>query len=214
LASGTTHLLLNWRSPVPTIGASGAIAGVMGAYFLLYPRAKILTLIPIFFIPYFVELSAFFFLGIWFLFQFIRAAGSSAQVGGVAWWAHIGGFVFGMIFLQLLLQLPETGISRQIRRRAPQRKSHRLQVIRTGAGGSEDPNLYGTIAVTPREAALGTRKLVNIPWGIQKRLFKVNIPAGVKEGTTLRLTGMGREPPGQPRGDLYLKIVMQQENPD
>ncbi len=63
-ASGLFHLFLNWQSPVPTIGASGAIAGVMGAYLLLYPRSKILTLIPIFFIPYFIEIPAFFFLGL------------------------------------------------------------------------------------------------------------------------------------------------------
>jgi membrane associated rhomboid family serine protease len=210
-ASGTTHLLLNWHSPIPTIGASGAIAGVMGAYFLLYPKARILTLIPILFIPYFVELSAFFFLGIWFLFQFISAAGSSAHGGGVAWWAHIGGFVFGILVVKLFLRIPETGLSRQIRRRAPQRKTHRLQIIRTGAGASDDPNLYGTIAVTAREATFGTSKLVNIPWGFQRRLFKISIPAGSKEGTTLRLAGMGRELVRGGRGDLFLKIVLQPE---
>ena len=60
-ASGLTHLFLNWHSQIPTIGASGAIAGVMGAYFILYPKSRILTLIPIFFIPYFIEVPAFFF---------------------------------------------------------------------------------------------------------------------------------------------------------
>jgi hypothetical protein len=199
---------------VPTIGASGAIAGVMGAYFVLYPKSRILTLIPIFFIPYFVELSAFFFLGIWLLFQFISAAGSSAEAGGVAWWAHIGGFAFGILFLKIFLFIPETGMSRRIRKQTLQRKTPRLQVIRTGAGGSGDANLYGTLAVTPREAEHGTAKLVNIPWGFQKRLFKVAIPAGVREDTTLRLSGMGRELPEGRRGDLYLKIVIQHEQPD
>jgi membrane associated rhomboid family serine protease len=65
-ASGLFHLFLNWQSPVPTIGASGAIAGVMGAYLILFPYSKILTLIPILFIPYFIEIPAYFFLGLWF----------------------------------------------------------------------------------------------------------------------------------------------------
>jgi hypothetical protein len=82
-ASGLFHLFLNWQSPVPTIGASGAIAGVMGAYLILFPRSRILTLIPILFIPYFIEIPAFFFLGIWFLLQFLGAAGSGAQGGAL-----------------------------------------------------------------------------------------------------------------------------------
>ena len=86
------------RSSMPVIGASGAIAGVMGAYYVLFPRARILTFIPIFIIPWFIELPAFFFLGWWFLLQLF--AGTVAQVlpssgGGVAWWGHIGGFIAG-----------------------------------------------------------------------------------------------------------------------
>ncbi|NIO03048.1 MAG: rhomboid family intramembrane serine protease, partial [Proteobacteria bacterium] len=64
-AAGLIHLVSNWNSQLPTIGASGAIAGVMGAYFLFYPRARILTMVPIFFFPFFFELPAFFFLGYW-----------------------------------------------------------------------------------------------------------------------------------------------------
>jgi len=164
LASGLFHLFINWHSQIPTIGASGAIAGVMGAYFLLYPKSRILTLIPIFFIPYFIELPAFFFIGIWFVLQFISAAGSSAQMGGVAWWAHIGGFVFGIIFLKMFLKIPQSGITQRIRQKTVKQKTHRLQVIRT-VGSANDPNLYGSIEVTPREARSGTLKLVNIPWG-------------------------------------------------
>lgn len=93
------------NSTVPLIGASGAIAGVLGAYFLLFPRAKILTLIPlVIFFPV-VEVSAFFFLGFWFLMQFIQgsaSAGTSAE-GGIAWWAHAGGFVVGVVLLPVLL---------------------------------------------------------------------------------------------------------------
>ena len=94
-------------SYAPLIGASGAIAGVLGAYFLLYPRAKILTLIPMFVFFPVVEIPAVFFLGFWFLVQFLQGwltagAGGSAS-GGVAWWAHIGGFVFGAALLPIFL---------------------------------------------------------------------------------------------------------------
>jgi membrane associated rhomboid family serine protease len=94
------------NSMVPNIGASGAIAGVLGAYFLLFPKARILTLVPLFFFFPVVEIPAFFFLGIWFLLQFMSGAATigrtSALTGGVAWWAHIGGFLAGMILLKLI----------------------------------------------------------------------------------------------------------------
>ncbi|MEW6488436.1 MAG: rhomboid family intramembrane serine protease [Thermodesulfobacteriota bacterium] len=97
VAAGLLHLFFNWGSALPTIGASGAVAGVMGAYFLLYPRARILTLVPIFVFVTFVELPAFVFLGLWFLLQFLSgtAAAASGGAGGIAWWAHVGGFVAG-----------------------------------------------------------------------------------------------------------------------
>ncbi len=205
LASGVSHLVINWHSKVPTIGASGAIAGVMGAYFILYPRAKVLTLVPIFFFFQFFELPAFVFLGIWFLFQFLSAAGTSAQVGGIAWWAHIGGFVFGVIFLKLFEMLPTSGVSRKTRDLTRKRKTPRFQVIRP-AGFGTDADLYTPISITEREALFGARKLVNIPEGFKKRTFFLTIPAGVSEGTTLRLKGMGRQTAEGLRGDLYLKV--------
>jgi membrane associated rhomboid family serine protease len=207
LASGASHLFINWHSQVPTIGASGAIAGVMGAYFLLYPKSRILTLIPLFFIPYFLELPAFFFLGIWFILQFLSAAGPHGQEGGIAWWAHIGGFVFGMVFLKLFLQIPESGFTQKLRRKTSRKKTHSLQAIRV-SGTPSDSNLYGSIIITPMEARLGTRKLVNIPLGHQKRLFRVTVPPDVRQGTHLRLAGMGRRMDGV-RGDLFLKVVIQ-----
>ncbi len=208
-ASGLSHLFLNWHSQIPTIGASGAIAGVMGAYFLLYPRSRILTLIPIFFIPYFLELPAFFFLAVWFIFQFISAAGSPAHEGGVAWWAHIGGFVSGMIFLKLFLRVPESKIARQVGQKTTRKRTHRLQAIHTTSRAG-DPNLYGSISITPTEAILGTHKLVNIPWAFQRRLFRVSIPPGVKDGTRLRLAGMGRQIDREARGDLFLRVTIKQ----
>ena len=208
LTSGLSHLVFNFNSTMPTIGASGAIAGVMGAYFILFPKAKILTLIPIFFIPYFIEIPAFFFLGIWFVFQFLSAAGSHGQMAGIAWWAHIGGFIFGIIFLKLFLALPEGGISYRLRRMTEKKKSYRLQIIRP-VGMANDPNLYGKITITHFEAIAGTQKLVNIPWGFQKRLFKVIVPPGMKEGSLLKLKGLGKDAPHGQKGDLLLKVAIQ-----
>jgi len=205
ITSGFSHLIINLHSNIPTIGASGAIAGVMGAYLILYPNAKILTLIPIIFIPWFIEIPAFFFLGLWFVFQFISAAGSHGGIGGIAWWAHIGGFIFGIIFLKILLALPGTGVSAPMRKVTAKRKTHRLQVIRP-VGPGEDPHLYGTITITSFEALTGTLKLVNIPWGFQKRLVRVAVPAGVQAGSKLRLKGLGKITPDGQRGDLYLKV--------
>lgn len=98
VGASAAHLLTNADSGVPTIGASGAIAGVMGSYLLLYPRAMVLTLVPIFFFIQIVVLPAPLFLGVWFLLQFFQGtlAITATQAGGVAWWAHIGGFVFGL----------------------------------------------------------------------------------------------------------------------
>jgi membrane associated rhomboid family serine protease len=208
VASGVSHLLLNLHSNLPTIGASGAIAGVMGAYFILHPRSKILTLIPIFFIPYFIEIPAYVFLGLWFALQFISAAASHGQAGGVAWWAHIGGFIFGIIFLKILLALPGAQPPAKIRRVTARKKSPHLQVIRP-VGPGPDPHLYGVITISPHEAAGGTHKLVNIPWGFHKRLFRVSVPPGVKAGSKLRLKGLGKKVGSDylgDRGNLYLKV--------
>lgn len=210
LASGLTHLFINWHSQLPTVGASGAIAGVMGAYFLLYPHSKILTFIPIFFIPYFIEIPAFFFLGLWFLLQFISAAGTPAGGGGIAWWAHIGGFVFGILFLKLFLLVPELSISRQIRKKTTKKKSPRLQVIKpTSPSTTTDaPKVYQTIVVTPREAQLGTRKLLSFSSGSRKKLLRITVPPGSRDGTVLRLAGAGQQLQDGTEGDLYLKVAV------
>jgi membrane associated rhomboid family serine protease len=204
MTSGLCHLFFNLHSNVPTIGASGAIAGVMGAYLILYPNSKILTLIPIIIIPWFIEIPAFFFLGLWFVLQFINATGSHGSISGIAWWAHIGGFVFGIIYLKGFLVLPETGLSHKIRRLTAKRKTDRLQVIRP-VGIDSDPDLYATINISAYEALVGTRKVVNIPWGFQKRLIRVTVPPGVKDGSKLRLKGLGKITPAGLRGDLFLK---------
>jgi membrane associated rhomboid family serine protease len=89
-------------SVVPMVGASGAIAGVMGAYFVLYPKSRIVTLIPLFFFFQVIEVPAILFLGIWFVMQFLSGVGSivttagGGPAGGVAFWAHVAGFVAGI----------------------------------------------------------------------------------------------------------------------
>jgi len=207
VASGISHVLLNLNSNMPTIGASGAIAGVMGAYFILHPRAKILTLIPIIIIPWIIEIPAFFFLGFWLVLQFINAAASHGDVGGIAWWAHIGGFVFGIIFLKLFLLLPSVGFTERMRPVTTKKKTPRLQVIRPVAPGNET-NLYGTIHITPFEALAGTKKMVNIPWGFRKKLVRILIPPDIKKDTKLRLKGLGRLTTDGQKGDLLLKVVI------
>jgi membrane associated rhomboid family serine protease len=104
VAAGLAHIYTNPSSDLPTVGASGAIAGVMGAYTVLYPKARVLTLIPIFYFIRIVELPAYVFLGIWFLMQSFSGAialAASGAYGGVAWWAHIGGFAAGAIIVLL-----------------------------------------------------------------------------------------------------------------
>lgn len=105
VAAGLTHVYLVPRFALPTVGASGAVAGVLGAYFVLYPRASVITLVPLFFLPWFVEITAFLYLGLWFLSQLwsgLLSLGSVGAFGGIAWWAHVGGFVFGMLVVNIL----------------------------------------------------------------------------------------------------------------
>jgi hypothetical protein len=105
VAASALHVFFNLDSRTPTIGASGAIAGVLGAYVLLYPRARVLTLIPILILVTTAWIPAFVFIGLWFLFQWIGAQRSLfvfEEAGGVAYWAHVGGFLAGMAFLLLL----------------------------------------------------------------------------------------------------------------
>lgn len=98
MAASAAHFLVDRTSTMPTVGASGAIAGVMGAYFLLYARARVLCIVPIVFFIQIMWLPAPLFLGIWFLMQFYQGTASitSMHSGGVAWWAHIGGFLAGL----------------------------------------------------------------------------------------------------------------------
>ncbi|NLA04808.1 MAG: rhomboid family intramembrane serine protease [Firmicutes bacterium] len=97
-ASQLFHIFSDPHSTIPLVGASGAIAGVLGAYFVLFPRARVLTLVPIFFFITFVRLPAVLFLGLWFILQLFNASLQGAAMGAqaVAWWAHVGGFLVGL----------------------------------------------------------------------------------------------------------------------
>lgn len=205
LASGIVHLTSNPYSQIPTIGASGAIAGVMGAYFVLFPRAKILTLIPLLFFFPIWEIPAYFFLGLWFILQFLSATASSGDMGGIAWWAHIGGFIFGIIFLKLFSHVPKSGASSRIRKLTRKSATSRIQVIRP-VSIHKDGNSYGNIYINSREGFLGTRKLISIAMGLRKRTFFLTIPPGMSDGETLRLRGLGSPFEQGKRGDLYLKV--------
>jgi membrane associated rhomboid family serine protease len=99
-AAGLAHWFLNPDSTVPTVGASGAIAGVMGAYLFMYPSSRVVILIPILIFPLFFEIPALIYLGFWALSQVFSGTLSLAKpedVGGVAWWAHVGGFLAGLV---------------------------------------------------------------------------------------------------------------------
>jgi membrane associated rhomboid family serine protease len=99
VGAGLLHVFFNLSSPLPALGASGAISGVMGAYIVLFPRSRILTLVFIFLVP----IPAFIILGYWFVLQFlggITTLGARAT-GGVAWWAHVGGFLAGVVLTKL-----------------------------------------------------------------------------------------------------------------
>ena len=106
IAAGLVHTLLNAGSNVPTVGASGAIAGVMGAYLIKFPRARIVTLVPIIIFITTIDIPAAFLLLYWFALQFFNGAGSigysQASSGDVAWFAHVGGFLAGMGLILIL----------------------------------------------------------------------------------------------------------------
>lgn len=101
-AAALLQFFVDPSSTVPVVGASGAIAAVMGAYLLFFPKARVLTLVPLPILAWFIRVPAVIFLGVWFVTNFfsglqMMVTPSGAQVGGVAWWAHVGGFLFGML---------------------------------------------------------------------------------------------------------------------
>jgi membrane associated rhomboid family serine protease len=106
VVAAMVHALLQVSSEIPVIGASGAISGVLGAYLLLFPHARVLVLIPLGFILYTVRLPAVWVLGFWFVLQLINTLMTSTAQGGVAWGAHFGGFVAGALLIPLFSTRP------------------------------------------------------------------------------------------------------------
>jgi membrane associated rhomboid family serine protease len=104
-----TQVLVTPDATIPSVGASGAIAGILGAYLLFFPTARLIVLIPILFFPFFFELPAVIFLVLWFLIQLFSGTAmlaSPQQVGGIAFWAHIGGFIAGMLLCRFFVRRP------------------------------------------------------------------------------------------------------------
>jgi membrane associated rhomboid family serine protease len=99
LGSGISQVMFSWGSKIPSIGASGAISGMLGAYIVFFPGSRILTLVPLFIIFFLARIPAVIFIGLWFIVQFLSGLGSlnAVSTGGVAWWAHVGGFAIGAV---------------------------------------------------------------------------------------------------------------------
>ncbi|MGH2523274.1 MAG: rhomboid family intramembrane serine protease, partial [Anaerolineales bacterium] len=109
VAAGLAQVFATPSTRIPSIGASGAIAGVLAAYLVLYPGARVITLIPVFILPWFVEIPAILYLGFWFasqLFSGVLSLGTSTMTGGIAYWAHIGGFVAGLVLVPFFSRRP------------------------------------------------------------------------------------------------------------
>lgn len=104
IGAGVVHTLFNWGSPIPAVGASGAISAVMGAYVVLFPGSRVVTLVPLLIFWFMARVPAVVMIGYWFALQFLSGVYSLAgpHGGGVAWWAHIGGFVLGMALVFVL----------------------------------------------------------------------------------------------------------------
>src|SRR5258705_4698625 len=111
VAAAVAHAVFNPTSTVPALGASGAIAGVLGCFIGLFPLARVVVVVPIVFIPLFFEVPAFVFIGLWFLLQLFQGTVElllPSSSGGVAWWAHVGGFVAGLVLIPFFHRAPRS----------------------------------------------------------------------------------------------------------
>jgi DnaJ-class molecular chaperone len=120
----------------------------------------------------------------------------------------VGGFLFGMLFLKLFDVLPAWGMTDRLRLATAKKKTNRLQVI-SPTFFESDPDLHATVTVSPYEALVGSRKLVTVPQGLQRRMYSVIVPPGITPGKVLRLKGQGKTAADGTRGDLLLKVVVQ-----
>ena len=107
VGSSIAQTAFSWGSHIPALGASGAISGVLGAYIIFFPTSQIYTLVTLFIIWFRARIPAIVFIGLWFLIQALSAFGTlggagHVEQGGVAWWAHVGGFVLGLLFAKII----------------------------------------------------------------------------------------------------------------
>jgi membrane associated rhomboid family serine protease len=109
VAAALTEGIVNPHSPLPMLGASGAISGVLAAYVLIYPRARVTVIIPLGILLYPTKISAFYVVGFWFLLQLMNVVGTTPGGPGTAWWAHVGGFLFGMALTPFVSSFPLFG---------------------------------------------------------------------------------------------------------
>jgi membrane associated rhomboid family serine protease len=106
IGAGAIHMIANPSSLIPTVGASGAISGLLAAYMILFPSARIVVLVPIFIFFEVIKVPAYLFIGLWFIYQFLAGFSSLAgdsPLSGIAWFAHIGGFIFGILLLPVFI---------------------------------------------------------------------------------------------------------------
>lgn len=132
VGAAAIHIASAPYSTVPTVGASGAIAGVLGGYLLLYPRARVDVLIFLFVFVTVISLPAWFMLGFWFLLQLLNSAAADPNMGGVAYWAHTGGFLFGLLFtFPIWLKRGHLGHWRETEARPPYPQASYKRISRT-----------------------------------------------------------------------------------
>jgi membrane associated rhomboid family serine protease len=115
IGSSVAQTLFSWGSHIPSLGASGAISGVLGAYIVFFPGSQISTLITLFILWFFARIPALVFIGLWFAMQFLSGIGSLgangvSASGGVAWWAHVGGFLLGMLIAFIMSLSTRSGV--------------------------------------------------------------------------------------------------------
>jgi len=204
LVAGVAHFALNLTSAVPTLGASGAIAGVLGGFALLYPKARVLFLKPILFFPFVWELPAPIFLGLWFVFQVVSGLVRLLEpkdVGGIAWWAHIGGFVAGLVLVRVI------GTPRpRIREVGPARPllmligTHRPLVVRMGARTSRRPS-FGTFGRLRKSlpASPGPSRIPGSARTILERAGRGVRALARGAAATARNRGIPTQPPSSPK---------------
>ena len=139
----------------------------------------------------------------------VLSAAGILGAGGIAWWAQIGGFIFGIAALKIIEAFPRIGLSGKVRRMTQVKGSPRLQIIRP-VGLGDDAHLYGSIQITEYEARNGARKLVSISRGFRKRLIRITVPPRIADGKMLRLRGLGKQIGTDRFGDLMLKVAIEQ----